>query len=236
MNKRELQRTMYELTRPTHMQRVTLAVIAGAWVLLVWWLLEANGISFVEKRVGLSFPDGNTARRLSLAAAFTIYYVRLLFTLFIFLKRGIGWSEVFTIVPWLIAIVLLLGIEGGTNPAPFGIAAICGAVLFILGSWINTHAEYARHRWKQRAENHGKLYTRGFFRFARHPNYFGDLVSTSGLCLITGKWLTAIVPVLMLAGFVFINIPVLDAHLRDHYGAAFDDYASRTRKLIPFVY
>ena len=40
----------------------------------------------------------------------------------------------------------------------------------------------------------------------------------------------------MLAGFVFVNIPVLDSHLHDHYGGAFDDYARRTRKLIPFVY
>jgi protein-S-isoprenylcysteine O-methyltransferase Ste14 len=29
---------------------------------------------------------------------------------------------------------------------------------------------------------------------------------------------------------------MLDAHLHDHYGAAFDEYAERTRKLIPFVY
>ena len=40
----------------------------------------------------------------------------------------------------------------------------------------------------------------------------------------------------MLAGFVFVNIPILDAHLHDHYGAAFEEYARRTRKLIPFVY
>jgi protein-S-isoprenylcysteine O-methyltransferase Ste14 len=40
----------------------------------------------------------------------------------------------------------------------------------------------------------------------------------------------------MPAGFVFVNIPVLDAHLHDHYGSAFDEYAQRTRKLIPFVY
>jgi protein-S-isoprenylcysteine O-methyltransferase Ste14 len=47
---------------------------------------------------------------------------------------------------------------------------------------------------------------------------------------------TAVIPVLMLAGFVFVNIPVLDSHLHDHYGSAFDEYARRTRKLIPFLY
>jgi len=40
----------------------------------------------------------------------------------------------------------------------------------------------------------------------------------------------------MLAGFVFANIPVLDSHLHDKYGEAFDRYAACTSKLIPFVY
>ncbi len=101
---------------------------------------------------------------------------------------------------------------------------------------MNSYAEYARHIWKQRPENRGRLYTRGLFRWSRHPNYLGDLVSFSGICLISGRWMTVVIPLLMLAGFVFINIPMLDAHLRDHYGVPFDEYEKRTRKLIPFVY
>lgn len=76
----------------------------------------------------------------------------------------------------------------------------------------------------------------GLFRYTRHPNYFGDLLSFSKLCLISGAWVTAVVPLIMLAGFVFVNVPMLDYHLRGHYGAAFDECASRTRKLIPFLY
>ena len=101
---------------------------------------------------------------------------------------------------------------------------------------MNSYAEYARHVWKQWPQNHGQLYTQGLFRFSRHPNYLGDLISFTGLCLISRAWVTALVPVLMLAGFVFVNIPVLDSHLHDHYGSAFDAYASRTPKLIPYVY
>lgn len=56
------------------------------------------------------------------------------------------------------------------------------------------------------------------------------------MCLFTGAWATAVVPVLMLAGFLFVNNPMLDAHLLGHYGPEFDEYARRTRKLIPFVY
>jgi steroid 5-alpha reductase family enzyme len=115
-------------------------------------------------------------------------------------------------------------------------AGAAGIVLFLTGSWMNSYAEYARHKWKQRAENRGRLYTLGLFRYSRHPNYLGDLISFSGLCLIAGRWITAVVPLMMLCGFVFANIPMLDAHLHDHYGTAFDEYAKRTRKLIPFLY
>jgi protein-S-isoprenylcysteine O-methyltransferase Ste14 len=48
--------------------------------------------------------------------------------------------------------------------------------------------------------------------------------------------MTIVIPSIMLAGFVFANIPMLDSHLHNHYGAAFDEYAARTSKLIPFVY
>jgi steroid 5-alpha reductase family enzyme len=101
---------------------------------------------------------------------------------------------------------------------------------------MNSYAELERERWKRRPQNRGRLYTLGLYRFSRHPNYFGDVLSFTGLALLTGRWETLFIPLLMLAGFVFVNIPMLDAHLHEHYGAAFGEYAARTRKLIPFVY
>jgi steroid 5-alpha reductase family enzyme len=153
-----------------------------------------------------------------------------------FLRRAVSWREAWMIGPWVLCIYLSLAIAGGTNSAPFGAPAAVGVVLFALGSWMNSYAEYARHVWKRRPENRGRLYTQGLFRYARHPNYLGDLISFCGLCLISGRWPTIAIPSIMLAGFVFANIPMLDSHLHDHYGSAFDDYAARTRKLIPFVY
>jgi protein-S-isoprenylcysteine O-methyltransferase Ste14 len=236
VDQRELQRSMYEVKGACVAQRVVLAVMAGLVVVLGAWLLVGSGMGRVERWLGWEVHSGDVARRLCLAVGFGIYFVRILFTEFVFLKRGVSWSEVFTIAPWLLVIVLLVGMEGGRNGEPFGTAAWCGVVLFVAGSWMNSYAEYARHAWKVRPENRGKLYTGGLFRYSRHSNYFGDLISFSGLCLIAGKWWTVVIPVVMLAGFVFVNIPVLDGHLREHYGSSFDAYARRTRKLIPFVY
>jgi protein-S-isoprenylcysteine O-methyltransferase Ste14 len=227
---------MYELRDASKAQRLTLAVMNIGWVVLAWWLLIGGGIEIVGRWFGRAWGAGDPTRRICLLAGFCIYYVRILFTVFVFLKRGVSWSEVFTIAPWVFCIVALLGIEGGMNPNAFHAAGAVGVLLFVVGSWTNSYAEYARNAWKQRPENRGRLYTEGLFRFSRHPNYLGDLLSFSGLCLISGAWVTVIVPLLMLSGFIFVNIPVLDSHLRGHYGAAFDEYARQTRKLIPFVY
>lgn len=236
MNTRELQRSMYELRTPSTAQRLMLAGFVAVWVALAWWLLLGGGLAIAGGWLGWIWRPGDSVRRVCLAVALSIYYIRILFTEFVFLKRGVSWSEVFTITPWLLCIYLLLACVGGRNSTAMGISGAIGVVLFVVGSWVNSYAEYTRHLWKQRPENHGRLYTERLFRLSRHPNYFGDLISFSGLCLISGSWVTTPIPLLMLAGFVFLNVPVLDSHLHEKYGAAFDEYATRTRKLIPFVY
>ncbi len=80
------------------------------------------------------------------------------------------------------------------------------------------------------------LYTEGFFWYSRHPNYLGDVISYSGLCLIAGSWVTVVLPLITCAGFVFVNIPALDAHLHTQCQDSFEEYAGRTKKLIPFIY
>ncbi|MEO6803650.1 MAG: DUF1295 domain-containing protein [Granulicella sp.] len=227
---------IYAVSGSCAAQRTFLTAAIGIGVGLAWWLLLGGGIPTIAASLGWTWNLGSETRRISLAIALTIYFVRLLFTQFVFLKRAVSWSEAGMIAPWVLFIYLLLSFAGGTNPNPLGTAAALGVLLFLLGSWINSYAEYARHHWKQLPENRGRLYTLGLFRYTRHPNYLGDLISFSGLCLIAGRWFTVLVPLLMLCGFVFANIPMLDAHLHDHYGAAFDRYGERTRKLVPFVY
>lgn len=236
MPKQSLQQQMYGLTGACKARRVTLAVLIAFCVAVAWWLLFGGGVAAVGAWFGWKWAAGDAVRRAFLGAGLTIYFVRVLFTDFVFLKRGVSWAEVFTIAPWVFAIYVLLALAGGTNAAALRITGIDGIVLFVLGSWMNTYAEYQRHVWKLCPSHSGKLFTQGLFCRIRHPNYLGDLISFSGLCLIAGRWITAVIPVLMFCGFVFVNIPILDAHLREHYGEAFDEYASRTRRLIPFLY
>jgi steroid 5-alpha reductase family enzyme len=235
MNKEKSRTDLYATYGKSVAQRVALTMAVGACTGLAWWLL-LGGTGFVGAWLGRSWTPGDDARRMCLAVMLTAYFVRLLLTQFVFLKRAVGWREVLMIAPWVLCIYLLLAMAGGTNAAPFSVVAGVGAVLFLGGSWMNSYAEYARNVWKRQPENREHLYTLGLFRYSRHPNYLGDLISFSGLCLVSGRWITIVIPSIMLAGFLFSNIPMLDSHLHDHYGAAFDEYAARTSKLIPFVY
>ncbi len=227
---------MYGLTGDSMAQRVTLAVLLGSWLALAIWMVTGNGLTLTGSWMGRDWRVVNPVRAETLAAAFCVYYVRLLFTIFVFLRRGMSWTEVSSIASWVLFIFLYLGLAGSLNPASMASSGTCGAVLFAVGSWMNTWSECQRHLWKRRPEHRGKLYTEGLFRIARHPNYLGDLLAFSGLCVFAGRWFAWIVPALMLALFALVNIPVLDAHLREHYGEAFDAYAKRTARLIPFLY
>jgi protein-S-isoprenylcysteine O-methyltransferase Ste14 len=222
----DLRHEFYELNRASTAQRLTLASVLLISTIVFWWLLFGGGLE----------SPGDPARRVLLFACWSIYCVRLLFTEWVFLRRGINWKEIFMIGPWILLIALAYSILGGRNADLIGPIEILGAVLYAAGSFINSYSEYRRHVWKQRPENRGRVYTEGLFRYAVHINYFGDVVLFTGFSLLTGSPYTLVIPALMLAGFVFANIPVLDAHLHDKYGAAFDAYRAKTKKLIPLVY
>ena len=207
------------MTAKTDVRTFTLAVAVAVAVGAGCWIVLSRTTS---------------ARAILLAAGFAIYYARFLFALLVTLKREVTWAEVAAVAPWIAFIVIFNAFA--TTGEPAGIAVASGVVLYLAGSWINSSSEYRRFLWKQRPENRGRLYTGGLFRYAAHINYFGDLLLFTGLALITGSNYTLIVPVLMLAGFVFVHIPRLDSHLRQKYSPAFDEYSSRTRHLIPFVY
>ena len=108
MQRRNIQVSMYELRDTSIAQRITLAVISGVWVAMSWWLLFGGGLHTVGGWVGRTWRPGDAVRRACLASGFSVYYIRILLTEFVFLKRGVGWSEVFTIVPWILCIYSLL--------------------------------------------------------------------------------------------------------------------------------
>ena len=181
-------------------------------------------------------PLGNSGRQVVLLACTLIYVLRAATTLFVFVKRRIPWWE----AAWggsLIGIVLFFFLREGLRvPQPLGLIDLVGILLYATGSYVGTASEYTRHLWKASPQNQGHLYTGGLFRYSRHINYFGDLLLFLGCGFLTRQLWTVIVPLAMGLNFALVIIPAHDAYLATRYSAEFDEYAQRTKKLVPFLY
>ena len=179
---------------------------------------------------------GDALRRILLASCLIIYVIRLQVTVWIFQKRKWTWSETITITILMTIVLYAFANVGGSNKQVVGAVEIIGILLYLSGSYINTHSEYYRHAWKLKEENKGRLYTEGLFSLAMHINYFGDIVLFTGLAMITHSLSMFVIPLVMALNFVFFIIPSLDRYLEKKYKDEFKDYSKKTKKLIPMIY
>jgi protein-S-isoprenylcysteine O-methyltransferase Ste14 len=180
--------------------------------------------------------NGDPGRRIIIASCLIVYFVRLQVTVWVFQKRKWTWLETITITVLMSFVLYAFAKVGGNNKQVVGIVEVVGILLYLSGSYINTHSEYYRHIWKLKEKNSGRLYTEGLFSLSMHINYFGDIVLFTGFAMITHRFSMLVIPSIMTLNFVFIIIPSLDRYLEEKYGAEFRDYAQKTKKLIPWIY
>jgi len=215
----------------------TLLAILHAFALCVSaWILVGSGLHAFSHWKHKSFSPGPLLNRELVFACAAIYFARICFGTFYLVQRKFSWGEALGIGLFVLFIHALFAFFGAVNPRPPAALAILGAFLYLLGSVLNTGSELSRHLWKKIPANRGHLYTQGLFRFSRHINYFGDELLFTGYALITGSLWCLVVPALMIFGFLFVSIPMLDAYLAQKYPAEFPSYASHTKKFFPFLY
>ena len=180
--------------------------------------------------------SSDLARRILIAACLIIYFVRLQVTVWVFQKRKWTWLETITITVLMSFVLYSFAKVGGNNQQVVGYVEAIGILLYLSGSYLNTNSEYYRHVWKLKAENQGRLYTRGLFSLSMHINYFGDIVLFTGLAMATHSLSMLVIPLIMALNFVFNIIPSLDRYLEKKYKDEFSDYARTTKKFIPLIY
>lgn len=171
-----------------------------------------------------------------LIAAAVMYFGRLLATQYLLLARTFPWAEAAAVGPWIVICQATMAGVGGRNPAPVDWVTWAGVGVYLLGSWLNTGSELARKRFKADPTNKGRLFTGHGFALVRHPNYLGDSLLFTGFAMITGSWWAGLIPLLMTAMFVWMHIPQNEAHMAEHYGDQWADYAQRTQRFIPGIW
>jgi protein-S-isoprenylcysteine O-methyltransferase Ste14 len=180
--------------------------------------------------------NGDYVRNVLIISCMILYFLRLSATLLFFFQRKMYWIEaiiIANIMPWIFPYIAY---SSGQYSKPVGLIEVGGILLFLSGSYLNTASEYLRFSWKQEAENAGRIYTGGLFKYAVNINYFGDIVLFTGLAAIAHQVELLIVPASMGLIFVLILIPLKEKYLKQKYGEAFVEYAAKTKKLIPLIY
>ena len=78
----------------------------------------------------------------------------------------------------LIMIVSLpfLGISSSTSSGDLKVLDYLGIVVWLIGFIFEAGGDLQLVRFKRNLENKGKVLNTGFWKFTRHPNYFGDSV------------------------------------------------------------
>ena len=68
----------------------------------------------------------------------------------------------------------LLGVNTGTQTDALNWLDFLGILIWVIGFAFETGGDFQLSRFKQNPENKGKVLSSGFWKYTRHPNYFGD--------------------------------------------------------------
>lgn len=217
-------------------QKVTLHFLEILILCLSFWILFQDGGTWVENTLHIHDSTEFSDRRIIIFGFSIITFLRFAYMMMILLKRSIPWEESIS-VPFAFGLYYV-GFALFVLPAskPIDIVDILGIILFVVGSVLNTGGEILRNQWKKDPNNKGKIYTEGFFKYSRHINYFGDVLWVTAYAMITRNWYAVSIPVFLFCSFAFYNAPKLDKYLKEKYGEGYDNYASKTKMLIPFIY
>ena len=68
----------------------------------------------------------------------------------------------------------LLGISTGRKPGNLNLLDYLGIIIWLTGFTFEAGGDYQLANFKKDVRNKGKVLNKGFWKYTRHPNYFGD--------------------------------------------------------------
>ena len=179
-----------------------------------------------------------------------------LYLLFVIGSLGIGFQPGFTSFDWgttkdkgtaaqivwsiqLSQMAALLESVTIRYPEAFGWSMINSAALacMIIGLFIRTSAVMhlgSAFTWHIAPEAAKTLKTDGIYRFCRHPSYVGAFALYMGAILFIHAYYSAIGALVLFVTAFFRRIKWEEIALREHFGTAYDEYASRVGRCTPF--
>ncbi|XP_044466260.1 uncharacterized protein LOC123196337 isoform X2 [Mangifera indica] len=119
---------------------------------------------------------------------------------------------------------------------------IIGWIMWSVGAFVEASSDQQKLAFKKSPQNRGKWCDVGFWKYSRHPNYFGEIFLWWGIFIAStpvlegADWLVIIGPIFLTLLLLFVSgIPLLEESADKKYGnvAAYRVYKKATSPLIP---
>lgn len=137
------------------------------------------------------------------------------------------------------ALYTATGFPAALSYAPSPLQVGAGVLVFLAALWLfwRTHSDLGRN-WSVTLEirDSHKLITSGVYRRVRHPMYSAFFLWALAQALLLPNLVAG------LSGFVgfgilyFFRVGEEEAMMRETFGAEYDAYCARTKRIIPFLY
>ena len=89
------------------------------------------------------------------------------------------------VLMWIISFPIMI-LNAQAQPVPiFDIVHYIGAAFWLIGFIFEAGSDWQMARFKSDPSNQGLVMDKGFWRYTRHPNYFGETVLWWGFFLFT---------------------------------------------------
>jgi len=153
-------------------------------------------------------------------------------------EPGFAVSSVYRvfILQAVLAWVISLPLHGAVNgTSELGVLDYIGVTLWVIGFAFEAGGDWQLSRFKRDPANAGKVMDSGFWRYTRHPNYFGDACVWWGfyaIALSAGAWWSIIGPAIMTVLLLRISgVKLLERDI----GQRRPDYAEYIRRTNAFI-
>lgn len=142
------------------------------------------------------------------------------------------------ILAWLVTLPLLGVLTIGTDQSLNVLGLfIAGIVLWSVGLFYETVADWQLAKFKNTPSNHGKVMNQGLWKYSRHPNYFGEFLVWWGfylMALSAGAWWSIISPLIMTWLLLkFSGVVMLEETITERR-PDYREYAKKTNAFFPW--
>lgn len=190
------------------------------------WYAKAVVLAATVVMIAIRAPHGHRSRSVKVvrSARSTLEVVVLLF----------AWLGFFVPLVWVWSDVFARS-EYELHPLPL----VTGSLLYAIGLWLfrRSHADLGTN-WSitlEVREGHS-LVTRGVYEKIRHPMYTALLLYCIGQAIVIPNWIVGPSYLVVMSLLFVVRLGPEERLMRETFGARYDEYAARTKRLVPGVW